>query len=169
MVTRDSAPSALVEAQFSEPLPFLTLLTPLQTCVPVLAVVRLYSPLTLSIPLSSHPSPFADTPFLPKKVDFSSHRVVEISVSRWVGWTLQLRLRRRVSFEITKHFSEVARVLVHAQHSGAVLVDQADTARPELFACVLTVAVASGPGTSHVNIDEERLEWIADLVAHVRV
>jgi len=78
-----------------------------------------------------------------------------------------------VRLEIAEHVGEVAWILVHAQHPRAVLLDDTHTPRPEALARVaprvaarqLTRRRLAGGG----GVDEERLERVADLVAHVRV
>ena len=75
---------------------------------------------------------------------------------------------RGVSFEVSEHLGEVSWIFVHSQHPGAVFVDETNTASPEPFAGV-TPGVAPRQPRRGVGVDQERLERVADLVAHVRV
>jgi len=89
------------------------------------------------------------------------------------------RVLRGVGFEVAKDLGEVARIFVHTQHSGAVLVDKthapcpeparrADPTCPEPVPAVAP-GITAGQAWRRLGVDEERLERIADLVAHVRV
>jgi len=75
---------------------------------------------------------------------------------------------RRVRLEIAEHVGKVARIFVHSQHPRTVLVDQSHAARPEPLARI-TARIASRQASHTFTVDEERLERVADLIAHVRV
>ena len=78
------------------------------------------------------------------------------------------RVLRGVGFEVAKDLGEVARIFVHTQHSGAVLVDKTHAPCPEPVPAVAP-GITAGQAWRRLGVDEERLERIADLVAHVRV
>ena len=64
-----------------------------------------------------------------------------------------------VGLEVSKHVGEVSRILVHAQHPRAVLVDESNAARPEPLATRRRLAALSRA----VRVNQERLESVADL------
>jgi len=87
------------------------------------------------------------------------------------------QLRWREKFELCKDVCEVCRIAVEAQHVAAAALHDTHTALPELVTFGRQLSLCdravrrrtSWTTATNARRDEEWLQWVADLVAHVRV